>query len=428
MKTKQSLLVLTLLLAANPLFGREEVDCSNPQTCEEARYCLGAPYFYCDCSMNSRPFAFPVEEEITDTVWYTASVDDLKKGISAYWFADCSVTMEVYAMCTSKSPTISLTIGKNQMRDVDVAKINEKLSEMGETAQELLGALTPHIRVYPNGGSGKVYCYPYNEGPASTCDEPLPLRPGMTYVCSNTQSAYKMEWNLIPTSGNAFIHWKQEKNLSCEIWLTLDSCNGEEVGRAKLTDSLHVYFPNQDMLKAARTAKRTLWLHAKHAKDITGRLYWRSNPKYYEEALKAKTSSTCLGKTIKVNLRTYESDTTFTDTLWVVRDSLTTQQVKLTFEEPTLEYDTIQVLPSVLARGYRYTPSGDILYTYNDTIVDIIKKNTCTRRVQVTIQDPTGLDYQSAGDTHIYKQLHNGQLFIIVDDRKYTILGQPVEQ
>ena len=421
-------IVLTWCLATLMLCAQEtnKVRTGSPE-CEAARIGMEAPYYYCDCHESSRAFAFPLEEEITDTVWYTATVDDLKQGISAYWFSDCSVTMEVYAMCTSKEPTISMTIGQNQMREIDVEKINQKISEMGQTAQQLMGALTPHIRVYPNGGTGRVFCYPYGQGPSSSCADPLPLRPRMTYVSNTATNEYKLAYSLISSAGKSFILWKQEKSSPCEIWLTLDSCDGEEIGRAKLTDSLHVYQPNVEAMKAARTGKHDVWLHTKHANNITGRLYFYNNPKY-EEGVTTKKSSACQGKTIKVNMRTYSTDTAFMDTLWVAKDTLKVMDVKLTFKAPTLEYDTVKVLPNELSRGYRYTPSGDILYTYNDTIVEIVKKNTCTRRIQVTVLDPTGIEHSESERPRVYKQLRDGQMWIIVDDRKYNALGLPIAQ
>lgn len=395
--------------------------------CEEIREGIGAPYYYCDCKETSTTFHFPLETEVNDTVWYTATADDLKQGISAYWFADCSVTMEVYAFCTSKEPTIQLTVGRNQMHDIDIATINKKLDEMGKTAQDLIGIITPHVRVYPNkeGGSGKVYCYPYDQGPESTCDDPLPLRPNMTYICEKPLNSYKLEWNLIPTSGKAFMHWKQKKNKPCEMWFTLDSCNGEEVARAILSDSLHVYHLDSAMLVQTRQAKRNMWLHVQHAEGITGRIYLYANPKY-ADSTEFVNQSICMGKTLNVNLRTYNTDTTFVDTLWVAKDTLRTMEVNLSFTEPELEYDTVYASELEIARGYRHQPSGAVLRSFNDTIVTIEKKNTCTRLVQVTpIQCVyAGVDTAHPMDSKPYKKILNGQLYIILNDQKYTVLGQ----
>ena len=129
-------------------------------------YCWGKlpgyPEHYCTCRNSSQAFSFPLITQVTDTMWFSSTVDDMKQGLSAYWFSDCSITFEVYAFCSSKTPTITMTVGANQMREMDIATINRKLDEMGDMAELLSQALTPRIKVYPNGGTGTVYCYPYN--------------------------------------------------------------------------------------------------------------------------------------------------------------------------------------------------------------------------------------------------------------------------
>jgi len=415
-----------LLMMATALMAQEYV-ASAPKWsahCDSVQTILELPYYYCACDESSTAFSFPYEAEVSDTLWFTATMEDLRQGISAYWFANSSVTMEVYAFCTSKVPTITMTVGPNQMRDIDVEKINKKLDEMGEMAAAA-EKMKPHIRVYPNnGGSGHVYCYPYDQGPHSTCEEPIPLRSGMTYVCDKEENAYRMEWSQIPSSGKAFVHWKQKKNKSCNIWLTLDSCTGPEIGRATLTDSIHVYQPDSAQLVEARKAKQPIWLHVKHAKNLTGRIYWYNNPKY-AEPLEPIEKSTCYGKTLSANSKTYKTDTAYADTLWVGRDTLQIQEISLTFTQPVLEYDTVFVAPGELSKGYIY--QGNILRTYNDTIVEIRKNNTCTRRVQVTVISTEGFDYIGSDNGHSRKIIQNGQLFIYIDDRKYNVLGQEIK-
>ena len=396
--------------------------------CDSVTTILNLPRHYCACKEGSIPFAFPLEMEINDTTWFTATVDDLKQGMSAYWFADCSVTMEVFAFCESKVSTFSLTVGANQMRDVDAAEINAKLAEMGDMAKLANEILEPHMRVFPNkaGGSGRVYCYPYDQGPESKCEDPLPLRPIMTYVCDKPENVYRMEWSSIASTGKAFIHWKQKNNKPCEIWLTLDSCSGEEVGRVAMSDSLHVYQPDSAMLSNARKAKRSLWLHVKHASGFTGRVYWYNNPKQTEEQQAAVTKKICLGKTLKVNLRTYSTDTAFIDTLWVGHDTLTTMPVNLTFTQPTMEYDTVYLTEVELIIGYRYAASGDIFHEIGDYLVEIVKANTCTRRIQLTILEKPieeGMN-QNQLPRKATKRMQDGQLVLIINGQKYNVLGQ----
>lgn len=422
MKTR--LFILSMLLVAVSAIAKEgNPPTSDTTSCEWQKWYYDAPYFFCECEYNSIPFSFPVDTIITDTVWWTATVEDMRKGISAYWFSDCSVTMEVYALCVSNTPTIVQSVGRNRMCEMDVSEINKKLEEMENLS--FLTALTPHIRVYPRaGGSGHVYCYPYDQGPHSTCENPLPLFPGMTYVCDKAENVYRLDPAQMPASGNSFVVWRQKKSEPVEVWMTIDECEGEEVGRAILSDSLHVFQPNAEMMKSTKTSNRTLWLHAKHAEGIVGRLEYYLNPTV-EESGTSVSKTTCLGKTQTLNQRIYSSDTTFVDTIRVGIDTLHTTSVKFVFTQPTVTYDTLRVDAATLSRGYRHTATGIVLFEYGDTIVDIVKANTCTRRYQITVLNPEGIETVNK-ERKARKIIENGQLFILLDDRKYNVLGQPI--
>ena len=431
---KQLLYSILLLMAAT--MSAETLDDRTREECERDRARIHAPHYYCDCHQKSHVFAFPLDTVIRDTTWYTATMNDLTQGISAYWFSDCSVTMEIYAFCTGWEPIYTMTIGKNQMRDVDAQFIYDKIKSMGSQYTGTISSLTPHMRVYPNckNGSGRVYCYPYNEGPESTCDDPMEWRPGMTYVCEAQENVYCMkDYSLIPRSGNALIHWKQKKNLAAEMWLTLDSCTGEEIDRFALSDSLHVHRLDSDMLRDIRNAKRTLWLHVKHAKDIVGRVRMITDPEYTDPA-EPVSKSTCMGKTIKVNERTYGKDTTFTDTVWVPVDTmltmrLQTMDVNLSFTVPAMEYDTVYVLATEIGKGYRYKTTGTTIYEFGDRVLEKKQSNTCTRMIQLSVlekEPEEGVEEVIDASRKAYKCLQNGQLFIIIDDHKYTLLGQPI--
>lgn len=382
------------------------------------------PSHFCECYENAEQFGFPIEREVKDTMWYVTSIDNLQQGLSAYWFADCSVSIDVFAFCTSHGPAFSVTVPANRMAEIDNTMVNQMIEELGEQAKNMAQTLSPRVRVCPNGGSGKVYCYPYDQGPESTCEDPLPFYSRMTYVCEKPYNVYRLPYSRIPASGKTFIHWKQKKNLPCEVRLTLDSCNGEEIGRATLSDSLHIYQPDSVLLLRALTRKKSVWLHVTHEDGYAGRIYLYTT-RQFVDPLPAVSQKTCLGKKLTVDQRAYESDTTFTDTLWVSADTLQTRQVSLRFTQPKLEYDTIRVAANDLRYGYRYTPSGTILYAYGDTIVEVKKANTCTRRIALTVKRPgEAVETVETGDPRTYKQLHNGQLFIIVDDRKYNVFGQ----
>ena len=96
--------------------------------------------------------------------------------------------IEVYAFCSSEVPTVAMTVGRNQMHEMSIEEINSKLDQMGDQAAMLGQVLTPRVRLYPiDGGTGNIYCYPYDQGPKSTCDSILPVVAGMTYVCDQPE-------------------------------------------------------------------------------------------------------------------------------------------------------------------------------------------------------------------------------------------------
>ena len=391
------------------------------------------PKHYCECTYNTEPFAFPVDTVITEPVWFSATIDDIKQGLSAYWFSDDYVVMDVYAFCVSHKPTFSMTVGPNRMYEMEKEMIDKKMSEIGGTA-EMLKALEPRIHVYTlHGGSGHVYCYPYGQGPHSTCENPIELRAWMTYVCDHAENSYRLPAKNMPSSGKAFLHWTHkpvnstQKCRPADIRLTLDSCNGEELAHVVLPDSMHVYTIDSAMLADTRKAGKDIWVHVTHEEGIVGRLRYFTNPKY-TDPLPAVKKTTCLGKSIIVSERTYLSDTAFVDTVWVNRDTLTTQQLNLTFTQPALSYDTAYVDPRDLQYGVVHPLTGAVLFHYGDTIVDVVKPNTCTKRYQITVMDPNPINIIDAGTARPRKQMQNGQLIILMDDRKYNVVGQQIDE
>ena len=120
MKTRLFILPM-LLVAVNAIAKEGNPPTSDTTSCEWQKWYYDAPDFFCECEYNSIAFSFPVDTIISDTTWWTATVDDMRKGISAYWFADCSVTMEIYALCVSNTPTIVQQGGNDKMCEMDVA-------------------------------------------------------------------------------------------------------------------------------------------------------------------------------------------------------------------------------------------------------------------------------------------------------------------
>ena len=428
MRTAKWIIGLLLLLPLNAM--AQATSCADDEFWKIYKDSL--PKTYCECTYNTTPFAFPIDTVLTEPVWFSATMDDIKQGISAYWFSEDSVVMDVYAFCISHRPAFSMIVPPNRMYEMPVEEINKRLSELPGSA-EYLKNLEPRMHVYTvHGGVGHVYCYPYNQGPHSTCEKALELRSWMTYVCEETENVYRLPANKIPAKGKAFLRWihkPEHSNLKCkpaDIRLALDSCDGQEVGRTTLTDSLHVYVFDSAMLVDARSAGRDVWVHVSHEEGIVGRLCYYANPKYAEGASDIN-ESTCLGKTLTVNGREYASDTSFIEGVYVDRDTLLTQHVTLVFTEPTPIYDTVLVDPKDLKRGVVHNLTGAVLFNYGDTTIDVVVPNQCTKRYQVTVKDPTPVENVDAEQKGARKQIQNGRIIIFVDERKYNIVGQQID-
>ena len=348
--------------------------CYAQQEAPMGTYCFGwlpgYPDHYCECRATSIPFSFPLVTPITDTMWYSSTVDDMKQGLSAYWFSDCSITFEVYAFCSSKNPTITMTVSSNRMHEMDVATINRKLDEMGNMAELMSQVLTPRIKVYPNGGTGTVYCYPYDQGPVSTCDETLPVIPQMTYVCDQDTEVYELEPDNIASSGNGFIRWKQKNNQTGTIRLTTDSCNGPEIANATLSDSLRVMILDADQMLSIKNANKSVFIHVTHPAGYVGRIIYHNNIVWDEQRI---DTTLCQGKVLQL-VDTALSETTVypNDTLWRKGDTLSLTTYHLTIEAPTPQYDTLVYKAAQLPTTYRnqYIPKdgwGDYDFTIHQT-------------------------------------------------------------
>jgi hypothetical protein len=431
MKTTKWLIGVLMLSSLLPLYAVE-----NPTSCAEDDfwriYKDSLPATYCECTYNTIPFAFPIDTMMTESIWFSATINDIKRGMSAYWFSSDSIALDVYAFCISHRPAFSMIVPPNRMYEMPVEEINKRLDELPGNA-ELLTALEPRIHAYSlHGGAGQVYCYPYNHGPHSTCEKAMELRSGMTYVCEETENVYYLPSKNIPAKGKAFLRWIQkpentnQKSQPADIRLTLDSCNGEEVGSTTLTDSMHVYVFDSTLLMNARKAGRAMWVHVTHAQGAVGRLRYFSNPKY-ADALPDMNKSICLGKTLTVNGREYNSDTTFIEGIYVARDTLSTQHVTLVFNEPTPIYDTVLVDPKDLKRGVVHNLTGAVLFNYGDTTIDVLVPQQCTKRYQVTVKDPTPIENVDAEQKGARKYIQNGRIIIFVDERKYNIVGQQID-
>ncbi len=405
---------------------KQEISPEEWEECARVGRSVDAPDYFCECQLTATPFVFPLDTIVQDTMWFSTKLDDMQQGISAFWFGDCDLTFEVYAFCTSKQPTITFDVPAGKMYEMSAAQINERLDGMGTTARELAGSMTPMIRLYPHGCSGQAFAYPFNEGPASDCEDPLELRLGMRYVCDSTKRVMRMNPSEIPDKTQSFLRWRHWNNKACDIRLTLDSCEGEELVHTTLTDTFHVFWVDSAKLREAKQANRSVWLTTQTEKNTIGRMTWYEKPFFVEPD--TLNDTTCMGKALKVHMIDYMSDTSFVDTIAVLFDTLRLCQVNLTFTAPELEYDTVYLDPITMKRGYRYKPSGDIFTEFGEYEVEVKKTGACTRAILLNILNSKeqGVEETEATRRKARKILRDGQLLIEIDKEIFDVFGQKI--
>ena len=348
--------------------------------CELERKMLGAKHFYCDCKEESVEFSYPMNIEITDTMWFDASISDLRKGLTAFIYSDCSMQIDVFAFCSSKEPSISMTVGKNQMREMDVATINKKIEEMGSVG-ELADVLTAHMRIYPiGGGTGSMVAYPYEEGPHSTCENTLSVYRSMTMVSSNSNDVYMLPVSEIPSSGTLFVQWKEKKNNPCQMRITRGSCDGETIVETSLNDSTKLYYFDPEVLKTVRAANDDLYLHFSHDASVVGRVRVRV-PKFKPIVT---DTTICQGMGLQlVDTLLTESTVYIGDTAWITGDTVGVYSYNLVITEPEIQYDTISVKQKDLPLLYRDQGYVDT-FGDHDLMLDNYGEK-CDERVQLHV-------------------------------------------
>ncbi len=409
-----------LLQAQSSVDAREQ----SPQdrSCDLIQKRFGYPYYYCNCAVeNTVDFHFGLDTVITDTLWFAATVSELKHGMSAYWFSDKPIHLDLFALCSSTESSYSINVGGNTMRDIDVEFINSKLAEMGDLAELAETVVKPHIRVYPmRGGQGRVLAFAYNEGPHSTCDDLFPVKNGMTYISNHDEDIYAWLPSDMRKNQQLFVQWQQKKNQPCEMEFLRGTCaNPELICSRTMSDSTRLFFPDTAVVNRAKAAGDTLFFRFRHkAKDV-GRVRFRYNIKWMETVTDV---SFCEGKSFQLADTVLKETTVYSgDTVWRALDTVDifTYNVKVT--PAKLKHDTLWVKKTDLPLYYENTYYVDRMGEHD---VYIRRKNTCTKHIllQVIDKDGDALDETSLPATP-RKILQNGTLYIINGRKRYSVLG-----
>lgn len=293
MKKHYSTLLLVILMAT-PAFTKliASTDCSG----KKPYY----PSYYCDCEEQRKKnkliydeFTNKFDTIITDTTWFASNTERFLSGFTAYLYSDVDITLTAMHLCSStpqRDPNdlmhfyFEYVIKSNQARDFTADAITQKLQEFGVEAQEV--PMVVGIAPAEPGKEVRFICTPYGHGPASTCEDCLPLLPNMVFVSSHPNDVYELDPQQIAEDAEVSIEWQSE--YWADFAILRGACQNIEndvyTDLFDVADVFETFFPDEDnnytltytmdseLLKAARANNEKLYLYFGHFEETVGRI------------------------------------------------------------------------------------------------------------------------------------------------------------
>lgn len=377
-------------------YGPERALAYTDQECEEVRTQEGYPEYYCDCLNHSLPFHYGMDTTIAGENWYVATLNQVSAGFSAYWFGNSTADVDGFISCGQDTATMSQWIGNNRAYHADLATL---LNKIGAGALTALASIPLHVRVSQAEGTyGRLIVMPYEKGPHSTCDDPLPAVFGLSYVISDPDNVYALLPTTSISSKGQMLRWVCERGASAEVSIRRGGCNGSVVASHTFTDSTHVWILPYDELLSAKRAGDTLFFEVQTAARL-GEMNFLRPIEIVHDTL---DTVACLGTIVRVGDMQITRDTAFVDTTYAYRDTvryiegvqnptygyhiLQARAYQFHFEAPTVEYDTINCYEDELGFEYlgmrtqRITAFGDYSIYYR-------RLGECDRDIRLHVEE-----------------------------------------
>ena len=391
-------LILMLLVSAASVWAANDCTGYNPDK---------HPDHYCDCKGSTQLSMLPFDVQVNDSIWFKGSSNLFLKGFTAYLYSDCDVNFDIYQSCVAKAPLYSVTIPKNQARDVSAETIKQKLEESGMSAS----SMAIYICIYPlDGKGGRLMCYPYNTGHHSTCTDMLHLLPGMTFVSSHTDDVYEIKAADIPTSLAMYLQWTEDNNAPAHLRLTRGGCDATTIAEYDFLYSGDCYRFDPALLAELSNTGESLYAHFTHDASAIGRI------RMHEAATTNIIADTtiCQGKQLQLDSISFATDTLYTyDRQWN-GNVLDVYSYQISFTAPAEQYDTLYVRSSDLPLLYRdqYTIPAD---GYGDYDITIHHNGQCDERYLLHVE-------------HLKTTIHTTIDTILCQGRIFTHNGKPYKE
>lgn len=236
------------------------------QECEETRN-SNYPVHYCACThAYQQLLGLPLDIQVSDSLWFKGNIDVFGTGVTAYIYGETGVHIDLYMKCTSKEPISrgsfvgSVDVEPNNVWDIDEATIAKKLEEAG-----VITAVRMCIYPLEEGKEARLFCNPYNVGPHSTCEDILPVVPGMTFVSSHKDDVYVLRSQDIPSNGTLLVNWFKNSGAACQLTIKRGTCDGPMIAQVDLASAYEI---SREWLNLGED----LYLQFNHADNTTGRI------------------------------------------------------------------------------------------------------------------------------------------------------------
>lgn len=384
-----------------------------PENCDSIRLVRDYPGHYCDCEYNYTTvsgIAGLNDVNFSDSVWFKTSLKTFTNaGMTAYLFSESDVQVDIYQNCRTTKKLYSFTVPKNQTRDLDHETILAKLEQNGVGA----GSLNMTIRVvfYPvtGGADCRLMCYPYNTGPNSTMEAPLPLLVGMTYVSSHAYDVYELKAENIPASCLLYTQWTSENDAPCYMYITRGSVDGDVVAEHDFLSATSYYHFDPQLLAQLRVSGESLYLHFDHEETVAGRIITRE-----VKSTDVMTDVTlCQGQKWEYNGQIYTESTQVPyDTVWTSSVAMKVYKYNLIFVSATPQYDTLALPTTELPYLYRNQERVD---NYGDYDLTIRHEGECDEHIFLHVKH-----LLTTITTTEYVALCQGNQYEHTDGKKYN--------
>ena len=339
------------------------------------------PNHYCECTNEYiRLSGINGLKDLTfsDSIWFrTGSNTFTQEGMTAYLFSESDVQVDIYQSCRTTKKLYSFLVPKNQTRDMDHQDILDKLEQNGMSGD---ANMVIYVLFYPTeeGADCRLMCYPYNTGPNSTPEAPLPVLVGMTYVSSHAYDVYELQPEHIPASCALFTQWNDANNYSCHLRITRGSTNGTVVAEHDFLDADSYFVFDSQLLKEVRTTGESLYMHYTHDAAAAGRIIT-------QEILTSDIMTDivlCQGKTWEYNGQKYTQPVVIPyDTVWTSTISMDVYKYNVIFAAPELQRDTLALRTNQLPYNYR----GQTITDFGDYDILLHTPSECDEHIALHV-------------------------------------------